>query len=108
MPARIFTCPECLHVTKDYDLAGLGWCDLCSDFTGRCGAGTRLYVADFTSGGDWQARCTWSWTAPWELARPGREPLLLRLCDEHGRNVRLGHAPLRGQEVADEPAPGGR
>jgi hypothetical protein len=105
---RSFTCPECLHVTKDYDLARLGWCGLCGDYTGRCGAGSRLYVPGFASGGDWQVRCTTPWTALWELARTGREPLQIRLCDDHGRNVRLGHAPLHGREVIDEPAPRGR
>lgn len=101
MTPERFTCPEpgCGHVTRDHDLARLGWCDFCGEYTGRCGAGSRLWIPDFTDGGGWHMRCPRPWAALWELARPGREPLLLRLCDEHGRNVTLGHAPLRGREV---------
>jgi hypothetical protein len=107
MTARTFTCPDCLHVTKDYDLAGLGWCEFCSEYTGRCGAGRRLWVPGFVDGDGWQMPCTRPWTALWELARRDREPLLVRLCDEHGRDVRAGRSPLHGREVTVPAARGG-
>jgi len=65
---ELFTCPACGAVTRDPDLARIGYCADCCGYTGRCGAGfigCLLLATGAVSTGQWH----WHWPC----AEPGPE-----------------------------------
>jgi hypothetical protein len=86
------SCPECGLAAKDPDLARLGFCTRCQEFTGMCAAGRKVVCRDIMRMTSWHLPCTDLGTTEWQVSHDGTT-YRTRLCSRHDAEVRAGGTP---------------
>ncbi len=95
MPRESLTCPRCGAAEADPVLATQRFCNICQDFTGRCGASfiaAALLATGVLEIPGWPYPCTSTGTERWLLARVATAEAGIGLCAPHGDRLRAGAA----------------
>lgn len=88
-----FTCPDlsCGATASDPDLARLGYCGKCLEYTGRCASGRRVSFTGIAHDKGWP--CKQPGLVPWELVTADGPVIRRLLCTRHDRQLSTGRAP---------------
>ena len=84
---RAFTCLVCRTGSRDRTDEQLGYCPVCREFTGLCGAGRRIFRPDILNAPGWHSPCTVPGIVPWQITPPGQEMVNVLLCGKHDREA---------------------
>jgi hypothetical protein len=91
-PVLCRICPDCGWHIRDRDAARLGFCDLCREFTGMCGAGRRIVCPDVMTITTWHTPCTRLGAEAWEITLVKGSHRTL-LCETHDTQMRSREMP---------------